>query len=88
LLIGAEITPESQEEQTFQAEVDKIGLVEKEAIIQATTSWEEKGIVKGKDEERRSMALKMLQENIPLETIARITEFSIAQLQQMQAEIQ
>jgi hypothetical protein len=38
--------------------------------------------------ERRSLVLQMLQENIPLETIARITEFSIAQLQQMQAEIQ
>jgi Putative transposase, YhgA-like len=74
----------AREEQTFQAEVDRMGLAEKEAIMQATTSWEEKGIVK----ERRSMALKMLQENIPLETIARITEFSIVQLQQMQAENQ
>jgi predicted transposase/invertase (TIGR01784 family) len=74
----------AREEETFQAEIDRMGLAEKEAIMQATTSWEEKGIVK----ERRSMALKMLQENIPLETIARITEFSIVQLQQMQAENQ
>jgi hypothetical protein len=30
----------------------------------------------------------MLQENIPLETIARITEFTIAQIQQLDAEDQ
>jgi Putative transposase, YhgA-like len=77
-----------KEEKAFQAEIDTMGLEEKEAIMQATTSWEEKGIVKGKDEERRSMALKMLQENIPLETIARITEFTLAQLKQLQAENQ
>jgi hypothetical protein len=63
---------------------DTMGLAEKEAIMQATTSWEEKGIVK----ERRSMALKMLQENIPIDLIARITEFTIEQLQQLQAENQ
>jgi Putative transposase, YhgA-like len=74
----------AQEEQMFQAEVDTMGIAEKEAIMQATTSWEEKGIEK----ERRSMALKMLQENIPLETITRITELTIAQLQQLQAENQ
>ncbi len=38
------------------------------------------------DQERRSLALKMIQENIPLEIIARITEFTIAQLQQLQAQ--
>jgi hypothetical protein len=32
------------------------------------------------------MALKMLQENIPIETIARITEFTIEQIQAIQAE--
>lgn len=37
-------------------------------------------------EERRSLALKMLQENIPIETIARITEWTIAELQQLQVE--
>jgi predicted transposase/invertase (TIGR01784 family) len=78
----------ANEEQTFQTEIDTMGLEQKEAIMQATTSWEEKGIVKGKDEERRSMALKMIQESIPIETIARITEFTIEQLQQLQAENQ
>jgi predicted transposase/invertase (TIGR01784 family) len=34
----------------------------------------------------RSMALKMLAENIPLEQISRITEFTIAQLQDLQSQ--
>ena len=33
----------AQEEQTFQAELDKIGVAQREAIMQVTTSWEEKG---------------------------------------------
>jgi hypothetical protein len=33
----------TQEEQTFQKELDKIGVAQKEAIMQVTTSWEEKG---------------------------------------------
>jgi predicted transposase YdaD len=45
-------------------------------------------IEQGREEERRSLALKMLQENIPVETIARITELTIAQLQQLQANQQ
>ena len=48
----------------------------------------EKGIEKGREEERRSLALKMLQENIPLDMIARITDLTIAQLQQLQNQQQ
>ncbi|MEX0271449.1 hypothetical protein AB3R30_20140 [Leptolyngbyaceae cyanobacterium UHCC 1019] len=33
-----------------------------------------------------SLALKMLQENLPLETIARTTKLTIAQLQQLQVD--
>ncbi len=50
------------------------------------TSIKQIGIEKGRDEERRSLALKMLQENIALATIARITAFTIIQLQQLPAE--
>lgn len=32
-----------REEETFQAEIDKIGAAQKEAIMQVTTSWEAKG---------------------------------------------
>jgi Domain of unknown function (DUF4351)/Putative transposase, YhgA-like len=33
----------AQEEQTFQAEIDKIGVAQREAIMQVTTSWEARG---------------------------------------------
>ena len=73
-----------KEERTFQAEIDMMDIAQKEEIMQTMTSWEEKGIEKGiekgKKSERRSLALKMLQENISLDTIARITEFSISEL--------
>ncbi|MCY7408538.1 MAG: flagellar assembly protein H, partial [Alkalinema sp. CAN_BIN05] len=35
------------EEETFQSELDTLELPQKEAIMQATTSWEEKGMEKG-----------------------------------------
>jgi predicted transposase/invertase (TIGR01784 family) len=60
-----------------------MGTRQKEKIMQTLTSWEEKGIEKGKESERRSLALKMLQENISLDTIARITEFSISELKDL-----
>jgi hypothetical protein len=34
----------------------------------------------------RSIALKMLKENIPLEQISRITELTLAQLQDLQSQ--
>jgi hypothetical protein len=42
----------------------------------------------GVEKERRSVAVKMLQENIQIETIARITGFAIEQIQALQAEVQ
>ncbi len=64
--------------QAFWAELEQY---EQERQMPYVTSIEQMA----KQEERRSLALKMLQENIPLETIARITELTIAQLQQLQA---
>lgn len=61
---------------------------EQEKQMPYVTSIEQMGIEKGREEERRSLALKMLQENIPLETIARITDLTIAQLQQLQVDQQ
>jgi Domain of unknown function (DUF4351)/Putative transposase, YhgA-like len=49
-----------KEEQTFQAEIDTMGIQEKEAIMQATTSWEEIGIEK----ERRSMVCLQLEQKM------------------------
>jgi hypothetical protein len=67
--------------QAFWAELEQY---ERERQMPYVTSIEQMA----KQEERRSLALKMLQENLPLETIARITAFTIAQLQQLQASQQ
>jgi hypothetical protein len=42
--------------------------------------------LKGEQRQKQSIALNMLQENIPLETIVRITGLTIEQLQQIQTE--
>lgn len=42
------------------------------------------GREEGREEARRSLALKMLQEKIDLETISRITEWSLVDLEQLQ----
>ncbi|MGI0493060.1 Rpn family recombination-promoting nuclease/putative transposase [Alkalinema pantanalense CENA528] len=45
------------------------------------------GRAEGQEEERRILAMKMLQEGLALETIARITEYSLEQLEAMQEQI-
>jgi predicted transposase YdaD len=39
-----------------------------------------------KEEERQTIALKMLRKNMPLETIVEITELTIEQVQALQAQ--
>jgi predicted transposase/invertase (TIGR01784 family) len=45
----------------------------------------EQGLEQGEDRATQKIALKMLQENIPLEVITRITGLTIDQLQQLQS---
>lgn len=45
--------------------------------------WQQEAEQRGEEKARRSLALKMLQENYPLDAIARLTELSIEQLQQL-----
>jgi predicted transposase/invertase (TIGR01784 family) len=45
----------------------------------------ERGIEQGEDRATQKIALKMLQENIPLEVITRITGLTIDQLQELQS---
>jgi predicted transposase/invertase (TIGR01784 family) len=71
-----------KEEKTFQAEIDKLEPSQKEEIMENLTSWEERGVEK----ERRTIALSMLQDNLPLEQISRHTRLTIEQLQQIQAQ--
>jgi predicted transposase YdaD len=50
--------------------------------------WQEEAELRGRQqgqlEERRSLALKMIRANYPLAAIAKLTELSIADLQQLQ----
>ena len=71
-----------KEEQTFQAEIDTMGMTQKEEIMQTMTSWEEKGMEK----EQQSIALNMLKDHFSLEQISRLTGLTITQLQQLQAD--
>jgi predicted transposase YdaD len=70
------------EERAFQDEIDTMGLEQKEAIMQATTSWEETGMEKA----TRTIALNMLKDNLPLEQIVRLTGLTIAQVQVLQTQ--
>ena len=72
-----------KEEQTFQAEIDKLNLQEKEAIMQTMTSWEEKGMEKA----TQTIALNLFRKNMPIETIAEVTGLTIEQLQHLQSQI-
>jgi predicted transposase/invertase (TIGR01784 family) len=63
-----------------------MGMTQKEEIMQTMTSWEEKGMEKGMEKERQSIALNMLKDNFSLEQISRLTGLTITQLQQLQAD--
>jgi predicted transposase YdaD len=64
--------------------LDLATLKEKEAIMQAMTSWEEKGMEK----ERQAIALNMLKDNLPWEQIVRLTGLTIEQVQSLQAQVE
>ncbi len=49
-----------QEEQIFQAEVDRLEVVEREVIMQTITSWEKRGQLKGKVD----LVLRLLQRKL------------------------
>jgi predicted transposase/invertase (TIGR01784 family) len=46
--------------------------------------WRQENLAEGRGEERLAIALKMLQEGMNPEIIAKITELSIAQIQNLQ----
>jgi predicted transposase YdaD len=51
------------------------------------TTGERIGYDRGQEEKAIAIALNMLNDNLPLETIARFTGLSIAQLQKLQTEV-
>ena len=75
---------DAREEQMFQAEIDRLELGQKEEIMEALTSWEQKGMEK----ERQTIALNMIRKGLSLETIAEVTGLTIAQLQQLQTQVE
>ena len=48
----------------------------------------DRGIKEGKLEGKQTIAINMLKDSLPLETIARFRGFTIIQLQQLQTELQ
>jgi Domain of unknown function (DUF4351) len=50
----------AKEKRTFQGELDKIGATQKDAIMQVTASWEEKGIERG----QRSLVYLLLEQKV------------------------
>jgi len=49
-----------QEEQLFQAELGRMGLVEQEEVMKIVTSWMEQGLQQGKQEGKKEEALLLI----------------------------
>lgn len=74
---------ERDEETLFQSQLSKMELQEQEQIMQITTSWEQKGIIKGRIEEKLAIALRQLNRklgNLPEESITQIKSLKPNQL--------
>jgi predicted transposase/invertase (TIGR01784 family) len=62
-----------------------MGLEQKEEIMEVMTSWEERGMEKGMEKERQTIALNLIKQGIAIEVIAQATGLTLAQLQQLPA---
>ena len=49
---------------------------------------EQKGKLEGEQQKQQEIAVKMMQKNIPLETISELTELSIEQLQSLRSQLE
>ncbi len=74
----------AQEKQLFQAEVDKIEPIQKEATMKIVTSWMREGIEQGKQSESLSLVTRQLTRRIG--TITPELQQRIKQLQLTQLE--
>lgn len=74
------LTPEEQDFMKTMAQVDAWYETE---INKAKLEGKLEGEIEGKLREKKEIALNLLQENVPLETISRTTGFTIEQLQQL-----
>jgi hypothetical protein len=57
------------------------------ALSEAFLTWEQETQEQVKAQERTTIALNMLRENVPLEQVARFTGLSMEQLQQLQSQV-
>jgi hypothetical protein len=73
------------EEQDFMKTMAQIDAWYETEINKAKLEGELEGEVRGEQRQKQSIALNMIQENIPLEVISRITGLAIEQLQQLQS---
>jgi hypothetical protein len=85
LLSNLKVTLESQD--NIQPEDRDLIMQLSPLYLEKIQAAEQKGKLEGKQEDRQEIAVRMLRENISLETIARITELSIDRLEQLQSNI-
>jgi hypothetical protein len=74
---------DGDEEMLFQSQLGTMELQEQEQIMQITTSWEQKGIIKGRIEEKLAISLRLLNRklgNLPEESITQIESLKPNQL--------
>ena len=77
---------EANEEQRFQAEIDTLESGERDAIMQTLTSWEEKGLVRGRKEEGATIVLRQLHrkfKQLSSEVEAQIQSLEVEQLEEL-----
>ncbi|BDM83679.1 DUF4351 domain-containing protein [Acaryochloris marina] len=77
---------EADEEQLFQAEIDTLELGERDAIMQTLTSWEEKGLARGRQEEGATIVLRILNRklgNLLPEVEAQIQSLEVEKLEEL-----
>jgi hypothetical protein len=72
------------EESEFMKTMEEIDVWYETQMNQAELKGELRGELKGEQRQQHAIALNMIQENIPLEVIARITGLTIDRIQQLQ----
>lgn len=68
------------EEEVFQTEIDRMGLVNEARVMEILTSWEVKAMER--------IALNLLREGMTSEFVVRVTGVTIERVQQLQAELE
>jgi Putative transposase, YhgA-like len=68
------------EEQAFKAAISTMGLEQREEYMEIVTSWERKALEK--------VAINLLREGLAVEMVAKVTELTMEQVQQLQVELQ